>query len=74
MKKYLYILVMIVATFIMFPLAEAATNSCCAKKTCICVNGGCCKDGKCTCAGRCCVNGVCQCAEGKCGSGCKCQK
>jgi len=74
MKKYIYILTIVTAMLAIGGSALAGTNNCCLQKTCVCVKGGCCKDGKCSCAGDCCVNGVCQCAQGNCGPKCKCGK
>jgi len=75
MKKYIFVLPIVMSMLLGGGYALAAVDGCCAgTSSCGCVKGGCCVDGKCSCKGDCCTKGSCQCAGGKCTAKCGCQK
>jgi len=77
MKKYLFIIAMIVFAFMASGCASAQSaqaGSCCGKASCACEKGACCKEGRCDCKGGCCSKDNCKCAEGKCSAKCNCQQ
>ncbi|MFA5337477.1 MAG: hypothetical protein WC330_03990 [Candidatus Omnitrophota bacterium] len=73
MKQYFIVSAIIVSMLFGAGTVLAADNNCCLKKTCVCKEADCCKDGKCTCKGNCCADGVCKCAAQKCGKKCNCK-
>jgi len=74
MKKYIFVLPIVMSLLLGGGYALAAADGCCVGTPCGCVKGGCCVYGKCSCKGECCTKGNCQCAGAKCTAKCDCQK